>query len=187
VNAVTDFVGREWSRLVAYVRGWLEDSADRDAEDVVQDVLTGMFERPDTAAPVTDVSAYVYQALRNRVVDAYRARRRTVSLDAAAGPAAEDAEGGGPPLGRSLHDVLGDMRFEAAAESEKAALRDRLFAAIDSLPPQKREIVVATELEGRPYRELAEEWDEPIGTLLARKHRAVRELRKALLKEEANE
>jgi DNA-directed RNA polymerase specialized sigma24 family protein len=39
---------------------------------------------------------------------------------------------------------------------------------------------VATELEGASYRELAEEWDEPIGTLLARKHRALRTLRKTL-------
>jgi RNA polymerase sigma factor (sigma-70 family) len=73
------------------------------------------------------------------------------------------------------------MRYEAAGQSEKAELRNRLFAAIDALSPEKRAIVVATELEGRTYRELAEEWDEPMGTLLARKHRAVRSLRKALM------
>jgi RNA polymerase sigma factor (sigma-70 family) len=173
---MTDFVGREWERLVAFVRSWLADSTDRDAEDIVQDVLTGMYERADVTAPIADLSAYVYRALRNRVVDAYRARRRTVSLDGA--PLAPN---GTPPLGKSLHDVLGDMRYEAAGQSEKAELRNRLFAAIDALSPEKRAIVVATELEGRTYRELAEEWDEPMGTLLARKHRAVRSLRKALM------
>jgi RNA polymerase sigma factor (sigma-70 family) len=174
---LTDFAGREWNRLVAFVRSWLADSADRDAEDIVQDVLVGMYERADVTAPIADLSAYVYRALRNRVVDAYRVRRRTVSLDA------ED----GPPLGRSLHDVLEDRRFEAAAETEKAELRRRLFAALDGLPPEKRAVVVATELEGRSYAELAEEWDEPIGTLLARKHRAMRSLRKELAKEETHE
>jgi RNA polymerase sigma factor (sigma-70 family) len=167
---MTEFVAREWKRMVGYVRTWLEDSADRDAEDVVQDVLAGMFERENPAEPIADLSAYVYRALRNRVVDAYRAKRRTVSMDAA----------DGPPLGRSLHDVLGDVRYEAAAESEKAELRGRLFAAIDGLSEEQRAVVVATEMEGRTYRELAEEWDEPIGTLLARKHRAIRVLRKTL-------
>ncbi len=156
--------------MVGTVRAWLDDSADRDAEDVVQDVLAGMFEREDTAEPIADVSAYVYRALHNRVVDAYRAKRRTVSMDAEEGP----------PIGGSLHDVLGDMRYEAAAEAEKEDLRGRLFAAIDALTEEQRAVVVATELEGRSYRELAEEWDEPIGTLLARKHRGVRALRKAL-------
>ncbi len=175
---MTDFVGREWERLVAFVRSWLADTADRDAEDIVQDVLTGMYERADVTSPIADLSAYVYRALRNRIVDAYRARRRTVSLDAAPPGGTPN---GGPPLGKSLHDVLGDMRYEASTESKKAELRTRLFSAIDALPPEKRAIVVATELEGRTYRELAEEWDEPIGTLLARKHRAVRSLRKALV------
>jgi RNA polymerase sigma factor (sigma-70 family) len=170
VSALSEFVGREWKTMVGTVRAWLEDSADRDAEDVVQDVLAGMFERDADAEPIADVSAYVYRALRNRVVDAYRSRRRTVSLDA----------NDGPPIGSSLHEVLGDVRYEAAAEAEKAELRARLFAAIDALPEKQRDAVVATELEGRTYRELAEEWDEPIGTLLARKHRGIRALRKTL-------
>jgi DNA-directed RNA polymerase specialized sigma24 family protein len=40
--------------------------------------------------------------------------------------------------------------------------------------------VLATELEGRSFKDLAEEWQTPIGTLLARKHRAVQALRESL-------
>jgi RNA polymerase sigma factor (sigma-70 family) len=168
----SEFLSKEWGRLVSYVRSWIADEADRDAEDIVQDVLAGIFERADVTAPIADLSGYVYGALHNRIVDAYRVKRRTVSMDAATA----DAEGG------SLYDVVADLRYEASAEGEKKELRDGLFTAIENLPADQRAVVVATELEGRKFRELAEEWGTPIGTLLARKHRAIKSLRAALTK-----
>jgi RNA polymerase sigma factor (sigma-70 family) len=160
-NRFSEYISREWGRLVSSVRSWVADAADRDAEDIVQDVLTDIFEKADVTAPIANLSAYVYRALRNRVVDVYRARRETVSME-------------------SLLDALEDRRFEAAEEKEKEELRSELFAAIDGLSPDLRAVVVATELEGRKFRELSEEWGIPIGTLLARKHRAVLSLRSTL-------
>jgi RNA polymerase sigma factor (sigma-70 family) len=163
-----EFLSTEWERLVSYVRSWLTDEADRDAEDIVQDVLAGIFERADVTAPIADLSAYVYRALHNKVVDSYRSRRRTLSLDA------EDEEEG------SLYDVVADLRFEASAEQESKELQEALFRAIENLPEEQQAVVMATELEGRKFRELSSEWKVPIGTLLARKHRAVKSLRAAL-------
>jgi RNA polymerase sigma factor (sigma-70 family) len=57
---------------------------------------------------------------------------------------------------------------------------EALAEAIEELPAAQRNVLVATELEGRSFRELAEEWKTPIGTLLARKHRAVQALREQL-------
>jgi RNA polymerase sigma factor (sigma-70 family) len=166
----SDFVSAEWKRLVSYVRSRLEDSEDRDAEDIVQDVLTGIYEKADVTAPIVDLAGYVYGALRYRIVDAYRAKKHAASLH----------EETFPPMGRRLLEVLSDVRFEAASEMEKRDERDGLFAAIDALPEELREVLVATELEGWKFRELSEEWDVPLGTLLARKHRAVVKLRAAL-------
>ena len=39
---------------------------------------------------------------------------------------------------------------------------------------------LATEIDGFTFRDLAEDWDEPIGTLLSRKSRAVAKLRQLL-------
>jgi RNA polymerase sigma factor (sigma-70 family) len=167
---ISDFLSKEWKRLVAYVHARLEDVEDEDAEDIVQDVVTRIFERADVTTPIVDLSSYIFGALRNRIIDAYRTRRRAVSLD----------DGGFPPVGESLLDVLGDARYEASAEWEKKAIQEALFSAIDGLSPDLRAVVVATELEGRKFRELSEEWNVPIGTLLARKHRAMRSLRAAL-------
>jgi RNA polymerase sigma factor (sigma-70 family) len=164
------FVSHEWKRLVSFVRSWLSDSGDLDAEDIVQDVLTGIFERADVTAPIADLSAYVYGALRNRVIDAYRRRRPSPSLEGEW----DDGER------ESLQEVLSDLRYEASVEAEKERIWGDVFAAIDGLPPDQQAVFTATELEGRSFRELSEEWEVPIGTLLSRKHRAVVSLRAAL-------
>ena len=155
---IGEFLATEWTRLVRFVRARIADGADADAEDIVQDVLAGIFERADVTAPIVDVAAYVYRSLANRVVDSLRARRPHAPLA----------------------DALPDARYEASALTERQEARERLFAAIDGLPPAQKAVLVATEMEGASYRDLADEWDEPIGTLLARKHRALRTLRKTL-------
>jgi RNA polymerase sigma factor (sigma-70 family) len=155
---VSAFIAAEWHRLVAAVRGWIDDAADRDAEDVVQDVVERMFETADDADPVADLSAYVYRSLRNRVIDLYRKPKRTAELP-------ED---------------LADLRAGFEEEMELAEMTEEMFEAIEELPPAQREVVVATELDGRSFKELAEEWKVPIGTLLARKHRAILSLRETL-------
>jgi RNA polymerase sigma factor (sigma-70 family) len=155
---IAGFVATEWSRLVGYVRAWIADTADRDAEDVVQDVIERLFEKADVTEPVADLSAYLYRSLRNKVIDLYRKPKRAAELP----------------------EELSDVRFEASGEMDREEAREVLFEAIDDLPPAQREVLVATELEGRSFRELAEEWETPIGTLLARKHRAIRALRETL-------
>lgn len=156
---VASFITAEWSRLVSYVRGWIADTSERDAEDVVQDVIERFLEKDDDmGAPIVDLSAYLYRSLRNRVIDLYRKPKRTAELP-------ED---------------LSDIRFEASEGMDREEAREALFDAIDDLPPAQREVLVATELEGRSFKDLAEEWKTPIGTLLARKHRAMIALRETL-------
>jgi RNA polymerase sigma factor (sigma-70 family) len=155
---IAGFIATEWSRLVGYVRAWISDAADRDAEDVVQDVIERMFEKADVSEPIADLSAYLYRSLRNRVIDLYRK----------------------PKHETELADEVADLRtdFEEALDREEAT--EAMFEAIEDLPEAQREVLVATEMEGRSFKELAEEWNIPIGTLLARKHRAIRALRETL-------
>ncbi len=166
---VADFIAREWDRLVGAVRSWIDDEADRDAEDIVQDVLAGLFERGDVTGPIRDLSAFVWRSLRNRVTDRLRARRAIVSLDAGTGT------GDG-----TIADSVSDGRSDTGALVQRRALGARIDEAIERLGDDERDVFLATELEGRKFRELAAAWDTPIGTLLARKHRAVGRLRAAL-------
>jgi len=156
--------------MVAFVRSRIEDAADRDGEDIVQDVMERVFSLADFTVPLDDLASYVYSALKNRVIDAMRRRKRQVSLDMPVGEG-EDA---------TLADFLADSRYDAARESGKREMRDRLFAAIDSLGADQRAIILLTEFEGRTFAEVSAETGVPLGTLLARKSRAMKRIRELL-------
>lgn len=61
--------------MVGYVRHIIDDASDRDSEDIVQDVMAGIFEAADITRPVENLSAYIYRSLRNRVIDIIRDRK----------------------------------------------------------------------------------------------------------------
>ena len=63
---------------------------------------------------------------------------------------------------------------------ERARLFDELIEAIESLPEPQRAVFVAHEIDGRSFREMAEQSGESVNTLLSRKHSAVQFLRKRL-------
>jgi RNA polymerase sigma-70 factor (ECF subfamily) len=67
---------------------------------------------------------------------------------------------------------------ERAGSGEE--LRENLRRAMDRLSETDREIIDLRHLGGMSFRALAEYFDEPIGTLLARHHRALRKLRTIL-------
>jgi RNA polymerase sigma-70 factor (ECF subfamily) len=144
--------------LVGYVRRRIGEAAGQDAEDIVQDVMVGLFDRADPTIPIRDLGAFVYQALRNRIVDRFRRRREDLPL---------------------LEEIL-DTGPDPARAFERRETLDDVFAAMDGLAAEEKAIILATELEGRTFKELAAEWKVPIGTLLARKSRALDKLRHEL-------
>jgi RNA polymerase sigma factor (sigma-70 family) len=169
-TTVGDFFSAERNRLVSYVRRLIDDTAERDGEDIVQDVALSLFDRADVLMPIEAVSAYVYQSLRHRVIDHLRRRRDIVSLDQPL-----DDEGGS-----SLLDQLSGALPDVEEEATRFELRRKIYEAIEGLPDQQKAIVIETELNGRSFRDLSGEWGIPVGTLLARKSRALARVRESL-------
>jgi len=165
-----EFFREERGRLVGYVRGRLDDIAAEEAEDIVQDVALHLFDRADITAPVRDLSAYVYRALKNRITDYFRRKKHFVSLDGSQSGEREPA----------LADLLNDGALSPQSDLERKEIHRLLYQALDALAPEDRAIVLATEFEGAAFRDLAEEWGAPLGTLLARKARALKKIRKYL-------
>lgn len=169
-GALARFFIAERSRLVAYVRRLIDDAADRDGEDIVQDVMLNLFNMADVTMPVEDLAAYVYRSIRNRVIDIMRKRDPDeVSLD---------ADGAGA---LSLGDILSDSRYDTAMNADRNETREALYRAIDSLDDDHRAIIIMTEFEGRSFREISDALDVPIGTLLSRKSRAMAKIREQLV------
>jgi RNA polymerase sigma factor (sigma-70 family) len=166
-TGVTGFFAREYGKMVNFIRKRLNDESSRDAEDVVQDVMVRIFESADLNVPLEKLSAYIYTALRNKIVDSIRARKGTLALD---------------EMSESEEFSLTRMVAGADKDLENREFTGALYDAIEELSGDEREIVVLTEFEDISFKELSDEWDEPIGTLLSRKARAMEKIREKLKK-----
>jgi len=164
---IVSFITNEREKLVGYVRRLIDDTAERDGEDIVQDVILNLFNRADFTIPIENLTAYVYQALRNRTIDYLRRKREILSLD----------EGWSDEETLTLSQVLPEPQSDRMDETSRLEMRQNLFKALSVLNDEQKEVLVATELEGRTFRELSEEWGVPIGTLLARKSRAIQKIK----------
>ncbi len=160
----------KYKKLVKYFEANYSDLSDMEAEDIVSDLMADLLEKVDILDRVENVSAYIYQSIRNKANDYLRRRGKTVSLEDTVSEAA----------GNSPRETIPEPYYDMTAELESSEIRDRLMKALDALEPNQRAVWIATELEGRSFRDLSEEWGMPIGTLLARKHRANAVLQKKL-------
>jgi RNA polymerase sigma factor (sigma-70 family) len=165
-SEVAEFFATEIGRLTRFVRRRMEEAGAIEAEDVVQDVALRLFALPDIARPVENLAAYVFSALQNRMADLWRARGRRPE------PVSRDGI-----LDRLVVPSPGDARGDPAALAERRERLQMIDMAMKALPVEERAVVTATEIEGRSFRDLTDEWETPIGTLLARKHRAMKKLR----------
>lgn len=171
-NIIEKFFRDEYQKWLWYVRNLIDDAGDRDAEDIIQDVILSIFDSEDDENTIDNISAYVYQSLRNKSIDIFRKRKDILSFD-------DEIKKGEPA---PFLNLLKDTRYEASSEMEKSDLQEILYSSIDSLDPLQKAVVIATEFEGKSFKELSATWNIPIGTLLARKSRAMKKI-KNLLKE----
>jgi len=161
------FFTRDGEKLVRFVQSRAHRISEMDAEDIVADVMLSLVSRLETNGPVENIAAYAYRSVRNKIADYERSHAKVTSLD---GMADEDGE-------LPLLSLIAAENEEPFAQEDRAERMHRLTDAIGKLEPRQRAILIATELRGKSFRELSEEWDEPIGTLLSRKSRAVKTLR----------
>ena len=157
---------RERGRLLSYIRSRVSRS--EDAEDILQDVFTQAVRNLSVTEPIDNLMAWLYTVARNRIVDLYRRRRPTVSLTGA------DDEGG------SLEELLQDSGIDLEQDIVRQEVLEALMDALDELPAEQREVFLQQAVEGRTFRELAEESGVSINTLLARKRYALQALRRRL-------
>jgi RNA polymerase sigma factor (sigma-70 family) len=167
---IAEFFSRERQTLIRYLRGKVNDLSEMEIEDVIGDLMLNLFNRADISGRIDNLAGYIYRSLHNKMVDYLRKKKNTVSLN-------DLIESDG---GKTLEDLLGGPDYDVAGEVAQLELEEKLFKALERLEPRQRMVWVATELEGYTFRELAEMWDQPIGTLLARKHRAAEVLQEAL-------
>ncbi|MGF6874741.1 RNA polymerase sigma factor [Paraburkholderia sp. MM5477-R1] len=168
---ITATVVRERTRLVNFIRRRIRDPDD--AEDILQDVFHEFVQAYRLPAPIEQASAWLFRAARNRIIDRFRKKKEQPLTDLSE---AEDETTGEYRLDLALpaHDAGPEALYA------RAVLLKALQDALDELPPNQREVFIAHELEGRPFKDMAAESGVTLNTLLARKRYAVLHLRARL-------
>jgi len=160
-EGIADVVQRERSRLLNFIRRSVPHPDD--AEDVLQDVFYKLVEANRLLMPIDHVASWLFRVARNRIIDLVRKRKPEI-LDGLA----------------ELAELLPSSEPDPEAAYVQNERLDDLEAALDELPEEQRAVFVAHVLEGRSFKEMAEQTGENINTLLARKRYAVRRLRERL-------
>ena len=158
------FFNEEYHNLKAYVLSKIENDADRDAEDIIQDVALKVFSRKEVL-PINNIAGFVYHSIKNKIIDTIRKRKSHTHLE-------DDFEN---RLSEFVKLFYGDTD-----NSYPEAMKIELKRAIFNLKPYYRDIILAVDVEGYSYKEISYETGIPIGTLLSRRHRAISELHKKL-------
>jgi RNA polymerase sigma factor (sigma-70 family) len=167
---LTDDMARESPRLRNFIRRQIADEAD--VEDILQEVFSELFEAYRLLQPIEQVGAWLFRVAKNRITDRYRKRR----TEARAGnPAAQDED-----EAPDLMDLLPSEEAGPEAAYLRSALLEELDEALEELPEEQQSVFIAHELEGRSFKDIAAETGVSVNTLLARKHYAVKHLRRRL-------
>ena len=131
-----------------------------DAEDLVQDAFLTALEKIDTFQKGRNFSPWFYRILVNRGLNSRKSRslRRMDAL---------------PP-------EIVDASRSPLRDTERAELREKLKASLETLPPRQKSIVELFELEGFSSLEIAEVLGLSDGTVRWHLHQARAKLREAL-------
>lgn len=141
------------------------------AEDFLQDVFLRMVENIGRYQESGRFEAWIFRIAANRVRDWARRKSRTERVGGAT-MAGEDEEASAPV----------DRPVEAPPEAAMMQREDvtRLEAAMASLDEEEREILMLRHYSELSFREISELKGSPIGTVLARSHRALLKLRERM-------
>ena len=165
---VEQTIGAERQRLFDFIRRRVRTQ--EDAEDILQDVFYQLVASYSVVEPIEQLTAWLFAAARNKIIDWYRKRR----------PEPLPADPDDPSLPLNLEDILFDAGQHPDRLYARSLLWTTLAEALDELPAEQREVFVRHELEGHSFKEIAADTGVPLNTLLSRKRYAVLFLRTQL-------
>ena len=156
-------------KFLSFIKRRIDDADE--AEDILQELFARAAENLNSLAPIENLTAWMWAAARNRVVDYYRLRGRR-----------REHEGEYPGAETVLNpeDLLTSPLPGVEQEFLRRELTDALYESLDELPAKQREVFLLQAVEGKTFKEISGLTGESINTLTARKRYAVRFLNRRM-------
>lgn len=155
--------------LLGFIRKRVK--SDEDAEDVLQDVWYQLSSVVN-AAPIEQTGAWLYRVARNKIIDRHKKKSEILFEENF-----DDDQGDEEP---DFKAILLQESSTPETEYLRNLFWEQLFAALEELPEEQKQVFIWQELDEIPFREIAERTGENIQTLVTRKRYAVLHLRKRL-------
>lgn len=145
-----------------------------DAQDLVQDTFERGFKAFDTFREGSNFDAWMATIERNAFFNHYAKMKRR------------------PQRANGSTGEYDDWDIYEASEHQPQGLKSaeqeflegyapaEIIAALDSLSPERRQIFIDAAIDGKSYRQIAQEQGVPIGTVMSRLNRARTQLRAEL-------
>ena len=177
-NSISEAQNRELGKTINTEQGKLLNfittrmPSAEDAEDVLQDVFYEFVETTRDAEPIERAVAWLYRVARNKITDWYRKRKPERLEDKVV---QEDDD---EPL--LLRDILASLDRPADDQMLLKVISEELTDALELLPEKQKQVFVMHELEGLSLKQIAEQTQTPIKTVISRKGYAVAFLREEL-------
>ncbi len=167
-NNITEVINTYSKRLMAFIRKRVGNEAD--AEDILQDVF---YQLLGNTKPIEQLTAWLFTVTRNKITDRNRKKKPELLEDLYTGTS-EDAE-------FDWTNLFFDERNSPETDYLRSLFWETLHTALNELPASQRDVFILNEIEGVPFKEIAEQTGETINTLISRKRYAVLHLRERLL------
>ena len=143
--------------LCRYINIYLDNYAE--TEELALDIFTYLWENREQVEIKLSFKAYLFQAARNRCLNALRDRKQTTPLD------------------QTLQETLQDRSYPALEMEE---LNKLIQEAIGALPEKCREVFLKSRQENMPNQEIADTMNISVKTVEAQITKALKRIKKYL-------
>ena len=171
-DSIGEVIQDNGKRLFDFIRNRVRE--EEEAEDIFQDVMIELTQSYRMMQPIEKMAAWLFRVARNKITDNYR-KKRPVLLDDQFSYRGNDED---EPL--YIQDLIKSSGKSPDSDFDQALIYDAIEMALEELPPEQRVVFVQHELEGKSFKEMAEETGLSQNTLLSRKRYAVMALRDKL-------